>query len=230
MSEKNRSRTFDLLLYDEDESHKEALKKLDTGYKYIAIKHDKDVWSDDDKLPDGVKVGDLKKAHWHVIIRFPQGRWDTAIAKELGIAINYIQKCVSYEGSLLYLIHKGLPDKYQYSPDECIGNLTKDLEKALECDSDLNDRVMSVLSILDERDFWTVRSFLEVACQRGRIGEALRMAGLIAQLISVHNEENGYHRPDAGAYVDACDQHGFANFVQGYECGRKDKITPPSPL
>ncbi len=231
MSEKIRSRTFDLLLYDEDETHKDALKKLDTGYKYIAIKHDKDTWSDDDKLPDGVQVGDLKKAHWHVIVRFPQARWDTAVAKELGIARNYLEKCVSYEGSLLYLVHRGYPDKFQYDPDECIGNLIKDLEKALDCDLDLNERVMSLLSMLNEREYWDELSFIEEACKRGRVSEALRLSGLISRFIWLHNEKNNLSRcPGSGAYADAVEQHGFRNFVEGYACGSKDKFTPPSPL
>lgn len=224
MSEKIRSRNFDLLLYDEDETHKAALEKLATGYKYIAIKHDKDTWMEDDNLPDGVNAGDLKKPHWHVIVKFPQARWNTAVASELGIAMNYIQRCVSYEGSLLYLVHKGIPDKYQYDPAECIGNLIKDLEKALDNETDLNIRVMDVLSILDDKDFWTVRSFMEEACRRGRIGEALRMSGLISQLIFQHNESSGSsRRPDSGAYADAIDQYGFRNFAEGYECGLKDK-------
>ena len=56
MSEKIRSRCFDLLLYDEDATHLACLEELATGYKYIAIKHDKDTWSEDDNLPDGVSV------------------------------------------------------------------------------------------------------------------------------------------------------------------------------
>ena len=222
-SEKNRSRNFDLLLYDEDETHKAALEKLATGYKYIAIKHDKDTWSDDDNLPDGVNAGDLKKAHWHVIIKFPQGRWDTAVAKELGITRNYIQKCVSYEGSLLYLVHKGIPDKHQYDPSECIGTLIKDLEKALNDDTDLNERVGELLDMLDEREYWSVRGFLQEARKRRRIGEALRMGSLVSALLAQHNYENTYFRPNSGAYDDAISQYGFRNFVEGYEAGLKDK-------
>ena len=187
MSEKTRSRTFDLLLYDEDETHKAALDKLATGYKYIAIKHDKDTWGEDDKLPDGVQVGDLKKSHWHAIVKFPQARWNTAVASELGIALNYIQKCVSYDGSLLYLIHRGLPDKHQYDPSECIGTLIKDLEKAMDNEADTDEKMQDVIDILDDKEYWTMRRFLEEAISRKRGGMALRMAGLLSVLISEHN-------------------------------------------
>lgn len=222
MSEKTRCRNFDLLLYDEDETHRACLEKLATGYRYIAIKHDKDAWTEDDKRPDGISAGDLKKAHWHVIIKFPQARWNTAVASELGIALNYIQKCVSYEGSLLYLVHKGIPDKYQYDPSECIGTLVKDLEKALDDEYDLNEKVSDVLNILDDREFWSMRSFLDEACKRKRIGIALRMSGLLTTILQEHNYAADLRkRPDSGAYDTACTQNGFRNFVEGYEAGVK---------
>ena len=222
MSEKNRCRNFDLLLYDEDPTHKACLDKLATGYKYIAIKHDKDVWTEDDNIPDGQNVGDYKKAHWHVIIKFPQARWNTAVVAELGIAQNYIQRCVSYEGSLLYLVHRGMPHKHQYDPLECIGTLTKDLEKALDCETDLNERVMDVLDILDERPCWTTRAFLTEACSRKRVGEALRLGGLLTAVIAEHNHSDEVTaRPNAGAYSDAKDQASWFGFVEGYEAGKK---------
>lgn len=222
MQDKYRSRNFDLLLYDEDETHRAALEKLAAGYKYIAIKHDKDRWTEEDKLPDGVQVGDLKKPHWHVIIKFPQARWDTAVANDLGIARNYLQKCLSYEGSLLYLVHFGMPHKHQYSLEECIGTLTKDLEKALQNETDLNERVMDVLDILDDKPFWTTRAFLAEACSRKRIGEALRLGSLLSGLIAEHNlTDHLSSQPGAGAYADAVEQTHFGSFVAGYEAHKK---------
>ena len=225
MSEKIRCRNFDLLLYDEDPTHQECLQKLATGYKYIAIRHDKDRWSEDDNLPDGVNAGDFKKAHWHVIIKFPQARWNTAVASELGIAPNYIQRCVSYEGSLLYLVHHGMPHKYQYSVEECIGTLVKDLEKALDSTSDINERIMDVLDILDDKSYWTTRAFLTEACARHRIGEALRMGGLIASLLAEHNAQDDFRVvPPAGAYDDACDNARFRGFIEGYHSREDDPL------
>ena len=222
MQDKYRSRNYDLLLYDEDPTHLAALEKLSTGYRYIAIKHDKDLWTEEDTPPDGVKVGDLKKAHWHVIIKFPQARWNTAVAADLGIATNYIQKCNSYEGSLLYLVHHGMPHKHQYEVSECIGTLIKDLEKALQNETDLNERVMDVLDILDDKPFWSTRAFLTEACSRKRIGEALRLGGLLTALISEHNHSDELStRPGTGAYDDAVDQAHFGSFVNGYEAGKK---------
>lgn len=220
MSDKIRCRNFDLLLYDEDPTHQSCLEILATGYKYIAIKHDKDVWTDDDNIPEGCKVGDLKKAHWHVIIKFPQARWNTAVASELGIALNYIQRCVSYDGSLLYLVHRGMPHKHQYEPSECIGTLKKDLEKALDNETDLNDRVLDVLDILDERPYWTMRAFLIEVCNRKRIGEAMRLGGLLTAVLTEYNCSDDFsYRPNSGAYPDALDKAAFRGFVEGYHRG-----------
>lgn len=218
MAEKTRCRTFDLLLYEEDETHRSCLEKLAAGYKYIAILHDRDRWSEEETLPDGVQAGDLKKPHWHVIVRFPQSRWNTALAKELGIAENYIQKCNSYEGSLLYLVHYGLPNKFQYSIEDCKGNLIKDLEKALDTECDIDEKISDVLDILDDNEFWTMRAFLEEAVRRKRGGMALRMAGLLGTIINEHNRHNelARGRPNAGSYMDACDAAHFHGFIEGY--------------
>ena len=225
MSEKVRSRCFDLLLYDEDQTHKDALAKLATGYKYIAILHDKDQWSEGENVPEGYSVGDLKKPHWHAVVRFPQARWSSAVAAELGISENYIQRCVSFDGSLLYLVHKGLPDKYQYDPSECIGNLLKDLERVLSDEVDNDEKMLDVIAILDDRDHWTMRSFLEEACRRKRGGMALRMGGFLSTLIRQHNDSFSYStRPNSGSYDDAVSQFGFRNFVEGYEAGKKSNL------
>lgn len=218
MSEKIRCRNFCLVLYDEDETHKACLDKLSAGYQYIAICHDKDRWTEEANLTDGVNVGDLKKPHWHVIIKFPQARWNTAVAKELGIAENYIQRCVSYDGSLLYLVHHGMPYKYQYLPQDCIGTLVKDLEKLLNDQGDMDEKMSDVIEILDDREFWSMRSFLEEAIKRKRGGMALRMAGLLGRLIDQHNYANEIRSSSlpAGAYADACDNAKFHGFIEGY--------------
>lgn len=223
MSERDRCRNFDLLLYDEDPTHQACLEKLATGYKYIAIKHDKDRWTEEDNIPEGMNVGDLKKAHWHVIIKFPQARWNTAVAKELGIAMNYIQRCVSYDGSLLYLVHHGMPHKHQYSVTECVGTLIKDLEKAVDQEFDMDEKMTDVIEILDDKEFWTMRAFLEEANRRKRGGMALRMGGLLKTLIAEHNQAHEYRNcyPPAGAYQDAKDQASWLGFVEGYEAGKK---------
>jgi len=62
---KFRDRKFVAVLYPEDPTHAEAIEKLKQGgYNFAAILHDKDVYE------DGDHQGELKKPHWHIVLRF----------------------------------------------------------------------------------------------------------------------------------------------------------------
>ena len=151
-TEKFRDRKFCLLLYPlEDESHKNAIDIIKRSYDYAMITHDSDLDEE----------GNLKKSHTHLVIRFNNPVWNSALAKDLGIEINYIQKCRSLERSLLYLVHYNEPDKFQYDTRKVQGNLKQKLlnyiknsgkdesEKVL----DLLDYIDSYVGCLDEQDF-----------------------------------------------------------------------------
>ena len=78
-SPKFRDRKFVMVLYPEDASHAAAIEKMKAGgYNFAAILHDKDVTEDNQP----------KKPHWHVVVRFKNACWNTAIAKDLGITPN----------------------------------------------------------------------------------------------------------------------------------------------
>lgn len=109
--EKFRGRLMRLLLYEEDPSHKAALEKL-KDYEAAYILHDKDLANDDD----------CKKPHYHVVLRFTNAKWNTALAKELGITPNYTRPCDNLNKSLGYLIHFFQSDKYQYDYEEVKGD------------------------------------------------------------------------------------------------------------
>lgn len=151
-TEKFRDRKFCLLLYPlEDETHKNAIDIVKRSYDYAMITHDSDLDEE----------GNLKKSHTHLVIRFNNPVWNSALAKDLGIEINYIQKCRSLERSLLYLVHYNEPDKFQYDTRKVQGNLKQKLlnyiknsgkdesEKVL----DLLDYIDNYVGCLDEQDF-----------------------------------------------------------------------------
>lgn len=78
--------------------------------------HDKDVYSKDSD--DGnCKKGDLKKPHYHFICRFPNQRYFSGIAKELGVPANTINRCSNLYKAYVYLWHGDTPNKYQYEQD-----------------------------------------------------------------------------------------------------------------
>lgn len=162
MAEKFRTRNFAAVLYPEDESHVEAMSRLvHGGYKFAAILHDRD-WYDaddshvsDDSEPQPTdsttEERKQKKQHWHIVLSFPSARWNVAVAQELGIAENYLQKCTSVDSSLLYFTHHQLPAKAQYDKSEVFGHstLTERLDKLLSGESE-SQRVRKLISLIDE--------------------------------------------------------------------------------
>lgn len=166
MAEKFRSRNFAAVLYPEDETHIEAMSRLlNGGYKFAAILHDRD-WYDSDDKQEETPVDDesaaqpqtaptverkQKKQHWHIVLSFPSARWNVAVADELGIAENYLQKCSSVDGSLVYMTHYQLPAKAQYERSEVFGHKTllERLDKLLSGESE-SQRVRKLLTLIDE--------------------------------------------------------------------------------
>ena len=140
---KYRDRKFCAVLYPDDDSHREAIEKLKSGgYNFAAILHDKDVYE------DGEHAGELKKPHWHIVIRFKNAVWNTAIAKELGITPNYLEACKDVDSSLLYLVHYGNEKKAQYDYEEVFGPLRLKLATLL-ADTDEGTRVLNIVEIIE---------------------------------------------------------------------------------
>lgn len=88
--------------------------------------HDKDVYSQasfdayvkkhEGEPPDWMP-GDLKKPHVHFVCSFPNARYFSGIAKEIGVEVNVIRKVNNLYKAYVYLWHLLDPDKYQYSKD-----------------------------------------------------------------------------------------------------------------
>lgn len=224
-----RDRKYRLLLYPDDPTHVECMQKLmEGGYRYAAIKHDCDKWEDGDEDLGKHKVGSKKKAHWHVVLNFPQARWSTALVKELGIKANYIRKCDNFDGALLYLVHEGYQEKYQYEFDKVFGPLAPALGKLL-VDDDEGMRVLEIVRMIDDTPgVIGYRELLIKACNNGLYGEFRRLGSGIRWLIDEHNADvepqytNG-RKPTAGAYENAKSRARFEGFVQGHQEGIKDK-------
>lgn len=131
MKENNpRSRRFNLLLYPDDPTHNFVILQLLSGeFNCAYCLHDKDTYAVD---VGEHKAGELKKKHYHVVIEFLNPRYLKAVADDLGIEKNYIQKTDSFKNSLMYLIHYGDENKYQYNFDEVQGSLKSKLARFLK--------------------------------------------------------------------------------------------------
>lgn len=180
--EKFRSRTFCAVLYPEDPTHVEALKRLSSnGYRYLGIYHDKDTYDSDD---ENENAGELKKPHYHVIIRFTQGIWSSSLAKELGIAENYLQQCRSFNSSLLYLVHFDIPYKHQYDKNELFGNLQEDFNKALAKNITPEKKAVKVLELVENMvDDVTISHLIKLAIAEDCYDELRRMGSWANRLL-----------------------------------------------
>ena len=209
--EKIRKRNWTMLLYPEDPSHKSAMEKLDAGgYKYVAILHDSDTWADGES--ENHEAGEPKKEHWHVVLKFPQARWNTAIAEELGIAVNYMEPCANFDSACLYLVHANAENKHQYDPSALFGNLVSTVNKLL-ADDDEGTRVLEIVKTIDAcPGRANYRDILVWACKNGYYGEFRRLGIGVSALIKEHNEEF------YGQYVDnsriAYDSERFKRFAE----------------
>lgn len=182
-----RDRKFCAVLYPEDATHFACIEKLKTGgYTYALILHDQDVYE------DGEQKGQLKKPHWHVVLKFTNAVWNVPTAKELGIEPNYLQKCSSVDGSLLYLVHDGNPDKYQYSLDDVEGPLKSRLVTLL-ADDDEGTRAVKICDIIDATPGPIGYSeLLRKAASAGLYATLRRMGAWGPALVREHNYEYQY--------------------------------------
>lgn len=220
--EKIRKRNWTMLLYPEDPTHTDAMEKLAAGgYKYVAILHDKDVWGEGES--EKYAAGEPKKEHWHVVLKFPQARWNTAVAEELGIAPNYLEACANFDAACLYLVHANAEDKHQYEPSALFGNLVSTVTKLL-ADDDEGTRVLEIVKTIDAcPGKASYRDLLVWACKNGYYGEFRRLGMGVSALIKEHNEEYyGLSQSNAGVMVS---REAFETYLK-WTSDKKDDIEP----
>lgn len=107
----------------------ECIDSLKTIKEYAYILHDKDKYIDAAQIPPTAKVGDHKKAHYHIYLGFSCA-WDTKnIANKFGCLENCINKIKGNKRDmLLYLTHSNAKEKHQYSKSEVFTNMDLDFE------------------------------------------------------------------------------------------------------
>lgn len=178
-SQKFRDRKFVMVLYPEDAAHAAAMEKMKSGgYNFAAILHDKDKTED----------GSPKKPHWHVVVRFKNACWNTAIAKELGISPNYLEACKDVDGALLYLVHFGNEDKFQYDYEAVFGPLRVRLATLL-AEPDEGARVLTLVDIIENSPgFMSYSELLKKSVAAGVYSDLRRMGTLGVALVREHND------------------------------------------
>ena len=177
-----RDRKFCLLLYPDDETHVKALEIIKANFDYAMISHNRDIKAD---------TGEVKKEHWHVVLKTENNAiWNTALAKELGITPNYIERCRNLDRALMYLIHFNDIDKVQYSVNEVEGTLKKRLKQALAKDDKTEqEKVSELVEIITNSSFeLKFTDFVNCALEKGYFDVVRRSSSLFMKLVQEHNE------------------------------------------
>ena len=190
--EKYRSRVHMLLLYPDCESHVKAVEKIQQSYDYALILHDKDYFTDEDEKKNAEHVsGLLKKEHWHVVVRFNQAKWSSAICSELGIEHNYIENVNRFDNALQYLIHYNDSDKAQYSIDEVKGNLKQKLVESInKVEKSEGEKVVELIEYIEKQDYKiSIKAFANYCASQGYWSEFRRSATIFIKIIDEHNSQ-----------------------------------------
>lgn len=179
-----RDRKFCAVLYPEDPTHAACIEKLKSGgYNFAAVLHDKDVYE------DGENKGQTKKPHWHVVVKFTNAVWNGPTAKDLGIEANYLQKCTSLDGALLYLVHEGYAEKHQYGMEEVFGPLQNRLAVLL-AEDDEGTRAVRIADIIEASPGPIGYSeLLRKAVAAGLYADLRRMGSFAVGLMREHNDQ-----------------------------------------
>lgn len=132
-----RSIWFTVLLYPDNPNHMRFFKGLDTLCKqWFGILHDKDVWLLEDNSDDvddtdligayNHVVGELKKAHYHIVMKMHRQMTLSAFGdfcERCGVE-PWLSKVAYPEGMARYLTHSFEPEKYQYDDAFILGDRT----------------------------------------------------------------------------------------------------------
>ncbi len=176
---KFRNRIFLGVLYEEDETHLQAIEKIRFRYNYAMIRHDM----------DETEEGEKKKPHYHIILKFDNARWSTSVAEELGITDNYLEPCKKLSSSLLYLIHYRDYDKYLYKIEDVEGPLKTELIKLImKNEKDENVKVSELYEWINKQPRpLTVSKFSRWCYENGYWDIFRRSSVIFFKIIEEHN-------------------------------------------
>lgn len=172
-----RSRTWMILLYEDDPTHKAVLdgRLAELDWNYAGRIHDKD---------DGVKP------HHHVVVLFKDGRKNADIADDLGIDKRFLRAWDRKKRALRYLCHRDNPDKFQYDTDGIYGTIAEQAVSACSKGNELSEAqaIKEITQLLDSIDgIVTYSFFLNLVADKGLYSVFRRMGNGGIRLIDDHN-------------------------------------------
>lgn len=178
---KYRSRVHMVLLYPENTEHLEVLENIKKNYDCAYILHDMDITED----------GEVKKAHFHVIIRTQNATWNTALCSAIGLnETNLVQHIRNIDNALLYLVHFNEPEKYQYNLADVKGNLKDKLVSAMNNQNKSEgEKVSELIDYIENyKGYLSLTAFSKFCASNGYWSEFRRSGSIFIKIIE---EKNG---------------------------------------
>ncbi|MCM1327334.1 MAG: replication protein [Lachnoclostridium sp.] len=162
------SYTFEMYSESLPQSFEEELKNLHCKVAYIL--HDKDKYAESDlkkyiknnegKPPDW-KVGDIKKPHYHIVLKFENLKSIKGVLLMLApLEVKYIEPVQTERGMIRYLIHIDDVEKHQYNKKDIVLYGGYNIDKFFESDKDTSDIKKELRNILlKDNGFYTYNYF-----------------------------------------------------------------------
>ena len=177
-----RVRTIGIVLWPEDKTHLLALDYIKHNFEnYIYILHDKDFDEN----------GVIKKEHYHVILRFPNQRNISTLAKKLNIGENNFYEIKSFTGQLRYLIHYDDDEKYQYEPSEVKGTLYMlgKFKQSLKSSQDELSEVSLIYEFIVNNDIRDLHTLLDFVIENNLYSSFRRNYVMFKDLLFINGKD-----------------------------------------
>lgn len=187
MTNNPRYRLFNVLLYPDNEKHQKAISRLKNGeFLAVGICHDMDKYTED---TNEYKAGELKKEHYHFVVKFKNAKTVSALSKELDIEERFIDPTKSFKNSAAYLLHLGVEDKYQYDTDDLVGSLSPEILKMLD-DTSEEIKALRIVDLIRSFDSEvSYDCFLEMLCKNNLFDVFRRSAYSFNRVFDEHNNQ-----------------------------------------
>lgn len=175
MNKRDINRWFCAILYEEDNNFNKYFNNIKELYEKVTwIRHDRDIMED----------GTPKKKHIHILFNVGENaRYRRSIAKEIGIAENYLEGC-NKKNMLKYLIHYNKQDKTQYKIEEVKGELKEELKKIINRESEtMEERLKELIERVNKGKILSIYALLNYAIENDMMEIVKKNQLLICKLI-----------------------------------------------
>ena len=176
------------------------INRLDCYWdEYFWIFHDRDVYTelnyDKFKAMTGeeppFKIGDHKKAHYHLIGHVNSPTLLSRASVKFGVPSNDVQKLDSLRDAVIYLTHRNDSQKTQYDQSEIITNASDKVEKFMKSVSDITVKAILLTDFIASDDCDSFSTLAQFAI-KNNCWDELRRGQHIYTTIFMEKRNNQY--------------------------------------